>query len=85
MDVPLRKAGGDFTGADGVVSEKDGVEISLQIGSTKMHVNGAEKILDVPAKLLNGRTLVPVRAISEAFGCNVDWDNDAWTVIITKL
>lgn len=67
-----------------VISEKDGVRISLQIGSNKLYVDDVEKVLDVPAKLLNGRTLVPVRAISEAFGCNVDWDNDTWTVIITK-
>ncbi len=29
--------------------------------------------LDVSAKIIDGRTLVPVRAISEAFGCHVNW------------
>jgi len=33
--------------------------------------------------LLNGRTLVPVRAITEAFGANVDWDGNTQTVVIT--
>lgn len=37
--------------------------------------NNIEAIqLDVPAQLIGGRTLVPVRAIAEAFGCDVKWD-----------
>lgn len=65
-----------------VTSEKEGTTISLQIGSNKMYVNNSEKILDVAAKVINNRTLVPVRAISEAFGCNVEWDGETKTVII---
>lgn len=59
-------------------------EISLQIGSTQMSVNEEIKTLDVPAKLMNGRTLVPVRAISEAFGCKVDWDENMKMVVIAQ-
>ena len=49
-----------------------------------MIVNGIEKDLDVPAQLINNRTLVPVRAISEAFGCQVEWNGKIKTVIITQ-
>lgn len=75
------------------VSATNGViEISLQINSTNMYVknheNGLEDketiTLDVPAKLINGRTLIPVRAVSEAFGCKVDWIEDTKTVVITQ-
>ena len=37
---------------------------------------------DVPPTIINGRTLVPVRVISEILGATVDWDNDTQTVII---
>lgn len=67
-----------------VTAVKGETQISLQIGSTRMYVNGNIKTLDVPAKLINSRTLVPVRAISEAFGCNVDWVQDTQTVVITQ-
>ena len=67
-----------------VMATKNGVIISLQIGSTQMYVNENVKTLDVPAKLINSRTLVPVRAISEAFGCTVDWDGNTQTVLITQ-
>lgn len=39
--------------------------------------------LDTPAILYNSRTLVPVRAVSEALDANVDWDDSAQTVIIS--
>ena len=59
-----------------VTSEKDDVKISLTINSKVMTVNGKEKTLDVPATLIDSRTLVPVRAISEAFGLEVGWDGE---------
>lgn len=67
-----------------VTATKDEIEISLQIGSDKMYVNEDVKTLDVPAKLISSRTMVPVRAISEAFGCNVDWVDATQTVVITQ-
>ena len=39
--------------------------------------------LDVPPIVVNDRTLVPVRAISESIGALVDWDDYTQTVIIT--
>ncbi len=38
--------------------------------------------LDVAPFITDGRTLVPVRAISEALGAEVNWDNDTRTVTI---
>ena len=59
-------------------------KILLQIGSTNMYVGSEVKVLDVPAQIINSRTLVPVRAISEAFGCTVGWDGNTKTVTITE-
>ena len=54
----------------------------LTIGENKMFFNGKEITLDVPAKIKDGRTLVPLRAISEAFECDVDWAGDTKNVYI---
>ncbi len=40
--------------------------------------------LDVAPFIQDGRTLVPVRAISEALGAEVGWDNDTRTVTVTS-
>ena len=54
-----------------VTSTKDGTTISMTINNPTMYVNGTVVTLDSPACLINDRTLVPVRAISEAFGTKV--------------
>lgn len=68
-----------------VTSTKGDTTISLTLNSPTMHVNGEEVTLDSPACAIDGRTLVPVRAISEAFKLNVEWDGETRTVIIKKI
>ena len=67
-----------------VTATKDGVTVTITIGSNQLFVNDEAKTLDVPAQILNSRTMVPVRAASEAFGCGVGWDATTSTVTITK-
>ena len=47
-----------------------------------MTKNGEIIELDVPAQIINDRTLVPVRAVSESFNCKVGWDEATQTVAI---
>ena len=37
------------------------------------HYNGQQKPLDVPAQIINGRTMIPLRAAAEVFHSRVDW------------
>ncbi len=60
------------------------VAITMQIDSQTMFVNGEAVTLDVPAKIVNDRTVVPVRAISEGMHSTVDWDGETKTITITK-
>lgn len=64
------------------IAEKNGIVIKIQIDNNIMKKGEEDIVLDVPAQLLNSRTLVPIRAISEAFGCKVDWLGEARTVTI---
>ena len=43
-----------------------------------------EITLDVPARIKDGRTLVPVRGIFEALGATVEWDGATKTVTATR-
>lgn len=57
--------------------------IQLTIGSTRAYVNGQARTLDVPAQLLNNRTLVPLRFVSEALGATVYYAEAQRTVLLT--
>jgi hypothetical protein len=60
--------------------------IQLQVGSNVVLVGTEFKKLDVPPKIVNGRTFVPIRFISETFGAEVGWDGATKTVtIVYKL
>ena len=89
--VPLRKifealnAEVNWDDASKTVTAVSGNKnISLKIGADSMTVNGEKISLDVPAKIKNGRTLVPLRAVSSALGANVGWDEESQTAVITN-
>ena len=74
----------DWDGSTQTVTSKRGdTTVSLKINDATMYVNGSAVALDSPACIINVRTLVPVRAISEAFGATVDWDGSTQTVKIS--
>ena len=62
---------------------QNGETISFQIGQQAAQVNGAVQMMDVPAKLENDKTMVPIRFLSENLGYQVEWDGDTNTVTIT--
>lgn len=46
-------------------------------------VNGSQIETETPAVIVNERTLVPLRAITEALGCDVSWDSDTKGITLT--
>lgn len=57
--------------------------VRLVIGDTTMLVNGTNFTMDVAPELVNpGRTMLPVRWVAQALGCNVDWDEATQTVTV---
>ncbi len=66
-----------------VTAQKDGTTVTLVIGKKEITVNGMGKTLDIAPQIVHDRTLVPARAVSEAFGYNVGWDGESKTVLIT--
>lgn len=90
--IPVRKffeAIGATVGWDGETStvtvESGNKQVKIQIDSTTAMVNDQVYTLDVAATIIDGRTMVPIRFVSEAFGYNVSWDGSSRTVgIATK-
>ena len=64
----------DYTDIDGkqiITAKNDDNTISLEIGSNEMTVNDEKVSLDTVPVIIDDRTLVPLRAVSEALDCNV--------------
>lgn len=59
------------------------IDLKLTIGLNKAIVNNVINMLDVPPKIVSGRTLVPVRFVTETLGAKVDWDANTKSVIVT--
>lgn len=73
----------DEDGVQKVIVNTADKNISMTINSKELYVNGErQEDLEVPAQLINDKTLVPLRVISEALGCNVSWVQETKTVVI---
>jgi hypothetical protein len=59
-------------------------EIMLTIGSAFIIVDGEEQKLDCPAEIVNSRTYVPLRFISETLGASVVWNGENKTIFISR-
>ena len=63
--------------------EKGNDKIAFSINNTAAKVNNTIKTMDVPARLINSKTMIPLRFLSEELGYTVEWDQDTKTVTIS--
>jgi len=60
-------------------------QIILTIDQAQANVSGAAVQLDVPARIVPpGRTMIPLRFVSEQFGCLVEWDGVNYVINIVS-
>ena len=58
--------------------------VKLTIDSKTAFVNGKQVAMEVPAMIIDSRTLIPVRFVAESLSCGVGWDDLSRTVKITS-
>ncbi len=56
------------------IVKRNSKNITMKIGSDRPIVDGEIKTIDSPSQLVNGRTMVPLRFVSEALGARVSWE-----------
>jgi len=87
VPIKLSSNGGDKTVyLNFKVIPQGAVTVKLTIGSLTAYVNGQALALDTAPFIdkKSGRTLVPVRFVSQAFGASVEWDANAKKVTIKR-
>ena len=65
-----------------IVAVHDTQTVELTIGSRQARVNNQPSLLDVPAFTIGGRTMVPLRFISESLGASVQWVDASRIILI---
>ncbi|HEY9061343.1 MAG TPA: copper amine oxidase N-terminal domain-containing protein [Pseudobacteroides sp.] len=68
-----------------ILANNSHTDIFLQINKTEALVNGFKTELDVAAEIIEGRTFVPLRFVSENTGAEVNWDGSSKTVYISYV
>lgn len=88
--VPIRKIvesmGGTVDWYEGgyIDIQKDGRNIYLSIDLPVALVDNEPVSLDVPPRIINNRTLVPLRFVAETFGLKVEWDESTSSVYLNN-
>ena len=65
-----------------IVAVRGGTTVFMQVDDWYMSVNDEWIALDAPPRIVNDRTLIPLRAVAEAFGAQVGWDEATQTVTV---
>lgn len=64
---------------------KGDITVSVSIGKNELIKNSQSISLDVAPQIISNRTMIPLRAVSEAFDCIVKWNNlKKYAIIIPK-
>ncbi|WP_432666499.1 copper amine oxidase N-terminal domain-containing protein [Wukongibacter baidiensis] len=73
----------EWNGEERLVSIIKGeTKIMIAIGSNIAYINDVNTEIDVPAEIMNDRTVVPLRFVIENMGLNVKWDSENQTIEI---
>ncbi len=81
---PEDKTPGSEKPADKTPASKEGVkELILRIGCLDVNADSTLIPNDAKPYIADGRTMVPLRVITEAFGCDVKWDDKTRTITVT--
>jgi hypothetical protein len=65
-----------------ITASKGNTKAELTIDNQVATINGQPQKLDSAPVIINGRTLVPVRFVAEAFGAKVGWEQETKTVSV---
>jgi len=66
-----------------VIFTRDDYVVTIVVDSGIFNTNGISYILDVPAQIIGGRTMLPIRTVLESIGYSVGWNEASRTVAIS--
>lgn len=85
--VPLRALaealGSQVVYSNGQINfNRGGKQINIYVNNTTAYVGGKKVKMDQPARVVNGRTLVPLRFVAENMNAAVDYDSQSGIITV---
>ncbi|MBQ3378848.1 MAG: copper amine oxidase N-terminal domain-containing protein [Clostridia bacterium] len=68
----------------GAADASSSAELVFQTGNDKAYINGEETALPEAPRIIDGRTMVPFRVLTESLNCSVEWISEGQQIIVTK-
>ncbi|PKM93350.1 MAG: peptidase C1 [Firmicutes bacterium HGW-Firmicutes-1] len=66
------------------IAQKGDIIVKVPIGKKYIYRNSDVIINDTNSMLINGRTYLPIRAVMESFGCDVNWSEKEKVIYISN-
>lgn len=67
-----------------IFSEEEQAEYGADLAAGWVYLDGAPLDMDLPPEVRNERTMVPIRAVAEALGADVEWVADTQQIVMTR-
>ncbi len=67
------------------ICTKGDTVVKMTVNSMDMYINNQVTKMDISPVVVDGRTLAPARYVAEAFGADVQWDQENSTVVICSF
>lgn len=87
--IPLRAAGEALgckidwdSASQTVTATKENHTVQFTLYSTVYYIDGQTQVTDIAPTIIQGRTMLPLRAFAEAFDTKIDWNSDLYDVSI---
>jgi len=67
-----------------VTLTRENARVDITINSTAFTANGRAYALEVPAQIIDGSTMLPIRSVLESVGYVLDWDGGSRTIAVSR-
>lgn len=67
-----------------ITASNSDINIVFKLGSKTAIINSVEQMMDAPAMAVNGKTMIPLRFLSQSMGYNIVWNSSSNIILLSK-
>lgn len=67
-----------------ITASNSDINMVFKLGSKTVIINSVEQTMDAPAMAINGKTMIPLRFLSQSMGYNIVWNSSSNMILLSK-